>query len=283
MGAVIVRLILAASLLGLSRIAAGPRAVAAQGRLQTLAVPGGQPDDITVSPQGYLLWGNLSRGTIERLQRGRVVTVRRNLSVPEGLVALRDGSIIVAEQGLDRIDRIGPRGRLSVLYRLAPVAGEEGVDGIGWDPRSHTLLIPDSPRGTVLRYSPKTGRARLLASGLGRPVDAAVDRSGHILVPDEDLGTLAIIGKRGRVAYRGRFSTPDDVAVDGSGRVWVTTLGDNALWYITPDGAQHLAVTGLQNPQGMTLDRCDDPIVVEQGSGRIVRLLLNARSRTCGY
>jgi sugar lactone lactonase YvrE len=281
--AAIVRLILVSSLLGISRIATGPQAVHAQGRLQTLAVPGGQPDDITTDPRGRLLWGNLSRGTIERLQGGRVVTVARGLSVPEGVLAFRDGSMIVAEQGPDRIDRIGPRGRLSVLYRLTPVAGQEGVDGIGWDAHSHAVLIPDSPRGTVLRYTPKTRRTRVLTTRLGRPVDAALDHAGNLLVPDEHLGTLAVIGKRGHVTFRGRFSTPDDVAVDRSGRIWVTTLGDNALWSISPNGAQHLVASGLQNPQGMTLDRCGDPIVVEQGAGRIVRVLLTARSRTCRF
>lgn len=277
------RLLVAAAVLLVTWAAAGPTEAGARGNLQVLAAPGGQPDDITVDPQGRLLWGNLSRGTIERLQGGRVVTVRRGLSVPEGLIAFRNGSIIVAEQGFDRIDRIGPKERLTVLYRLVPVAGQEGVDGIGWDARSGTLLIPDSPRGTVIRYSPMTGQARLLASGLGRPVDAALDRAGNVLVPDEHLGTLAVIGKRGRVTYRGRFSTPDDVAVDGGGRIWVTALGDNALWYLTPGGAQHLAAPGLQNPQGMTLDRCGDPIVVEQGAGRIVRVLLSSHARSCRF
>jgi len=38
---------------------------------------------------------------------------------------------------------------------------------------------------------------------------------------------------------------------------------------------------GLSNPQGLTLDRCGDPIVVEQNTGRIVRVLLTPRSSTC--
>ncbi len=277
-----IRPVLAAALLAMIWIA-HPARVSAAGNLQVLAVPGGQPDDITVDPRGRLLWGNLSRGTIERLQGGRVVTIARGLSVPEGLLALRDGSLILAEQGPDRIDRIGPRGHLSVLYRLAPVAGQEGVDGIGWDTRSSSLLVPDSPRGALLRYNLKTHRVRVLTTKLGRPVDAALDHAGNILVPDEHLGTLAVIGTRGRVTYRGRFATPDDVAVDGAGRIWVTTLGDNSLWSISPHGVQHLAATGLQNPQGMRLDRCGDPVVVEQGAGRIVRVLLTPRSRTCRF
>jgi sugar lactone lactonase YvrE len=276
------RLLVAALLIGLVPVGAAPRA-GARTNLQVLAAPGGQPDDITVDPAGRLLWGNLSRGTIERLQRGRVVTVARNLSVPEGIVALRDGGLIVAEQGPDRIDRIGPKGRRSVLYRLTPVPGQEGIDGIERDPRSGKLLLPDSPRGTLLLFNPRTGRARVLARGLGRPVDAALDGSGTILVPDEHLGTLAVIGRRGHVSFRGRFSTPDDVEVGAGGRIWVTSLGDSSLWTIAPGRPPRRVLAGLSDPQGLTLDRCGDPIVVEQGAGRIVRLLLSARSRSCPF
>jgi hypothetical protein len=61
----------------------------------------------------------------------------------------------------------------------------------------------------------------------------------------------------------------------------VTTLGDNALWAIDPGAAPRRVLIGLANPQGLTLDRCGDPIVVEQNAGRIVRLLLNAKSSHC--
>jgi len=37
----------------------------------------------------------------------------------------------------------------------------------------------------------------------------------------------------------------------------------------------------LANPQGLTLDRCGDPIIVEQNKHRIIRLLLSAASNHC--
>jgi hypothetical protein len=253
----------------------------AAGTLQVLAAVGGQPDDIAVDAGGRLVWGNLARGTIERLQGRRVVTVARGLSVPEGIVALHGGALLVAEQGPDRIDRIGPRGRIRVVYRLRPVAGQEGVDGIGRDPRSGDLLVPDSPRGTVLRMTVNGRRARVVARGLGRPVAAAVDAGGNVLVPDEHLGTLVVVSPRGRVSSRGAFSTPDDVAVARSGRIWVTTLGDGGLWAIDGGGTPRRVLSGLANPQGLTLDRCGDPIIVEQNRARLVRLLLTSTASRC--
>jgi sugar lactone lactonase YvrE len=257
--------------------------VAEASNLQVLAVVGGQPDDITVDGKGRLVWGDLARGTIERLAGGRAEQVAGGLSVPEGIVVMKNGSLIVAEQGSDRIDLVDKRGRTTVLDRLHPVQGQEGVDGIGFNAKTDLLLVPDSPRGDVLGLNLKTKHVRVLASRLGRPVDAAVDRHGNVLVPDEHLGSLVVIGPRGQVSSRGNLSTPDDVAVDASGHIWVTTLGDGGLWMLPAHGSPRRVLVGLQNPQGLTLDRCGDPIIVEQGSARIVRLLLAGSHRSCAY
>jgi sugar lactone lactonase YvrE len=194
---------------------------------------------------------------------------------------LPNGTIIVAEQGRDRIVRLGAHGALTTIYYLQPVAGQEGVDGIGRDPRNGDLLVPDSPNGTVLRMGPKGRNVRVIARGLGRPVDAAVDAHGNVLAPDEHLGTLVVISPRGRISYRGSMNTPDDVAVARNGRIWVTSLGDGGLWEMTPGGAPQRVLAGLANPQGLTLDRCGDPIIVEQNTARIVRLLLTSSAAHC--
>ena len=277
------RLILVLALAALAQSSV-PRAAAVPlaPTMQIVAVVGGQPDDITTDAQSALLWGDLARGTVERLAGGRIATLARGLSVPEGVIALPGGAIVVAEQGRDRVVRIARSGETTVLYALRPVPGQEGVDGIGRDPRSGELLIPDSPRGTVLGLSPDGRRVRVIARGLGRPVDAASDAHGNILVPDEHLGTLAVITPRGTIAYRGALSTPDDVAIDRAGRVWITTLGDGGLWTMaSTTTAPRRVLVGLANPQGLTLDRCGDPIVVEQNTARIVRLLLTPRAAHC--
>jgi sugar lactone lactonase YvrE len=249
--------------------------------LQTLAVVGGQPDDITVDPRGRLVWGDILRGTVGRLDGHRATIIARGISVPEGIVTLLHGSTIVAEQGRDRIIRVDSGGAVTSLYQLRPVSGQEGVDGIARDTHTGDLLIPDSPNGTVLRMSLHGRHARVIARGLGRPVDAAIDMAGNVLVPDEHLGTLVVVGRRGHVSRRGTLSTPDDVSIDRTGRVWVTTLGDGGLWLMAPGKSPRRVLAGLANPQGMTLDTCGDPIVVEQNTARIVRVLLTRASAHC--
>ena len=68
---------------------------------------------------------------------------------------------------------------------------------------------------------------------------------------------------------------------DSENRVLLVRRSDNGLWALDPGKAPRLVLTALANPQGLTLDRCGDPIVVEQNAGRIVRLLLRAHSSTC--
>jgi len=256
----------------------------AAGTLQIVATVGGQPDDITTDAQGRLVWGDLARGTVDRLDGGRVTTLAAGLALPEGIVVLPAGAIVVAEQGRDRIVRINRNGTRTVLDTLRPVPGQEGVDGIGRDPRSGELLIPDAPRGAVLGISVDGRHTRVIARGLGRPVAAALDAHGDILVPDEYLGTLVVISPQGTIRDEGALSTPDDVAVAATGRVWITTLGDGGLWTIDP-GARtpYRVLTGLSNPQGLTLDRCGDPVVVDQNSARIVRWLLTPTAARCPF
>jgi sugar lactone lactonase YvrE len=263
--------------------ASSPTDAHASPALQTIAVVGGQPDDITVDAHGRLVWGDLARGTIERLDGKRSVTLVRGLSVPEGVASLPGGNLIVAEQGHDRIVRINGAGSVSLVYALSPVPDREGVDGIGRDARTGDLLIPDSPRGTLLRMTTRGRGARVIAQGLGRPVDATTSHGGSILVPDETLGTLVAVSPAGKISYRGSYSTPDDVSVDRQGTVWVTSLGDGGLWEIRPGGSPQRILSGLANPQGLTLDKCGDPIVVEQNTARIVRVLLTAASNHCAF
>lgn len=252
----------------------------AAAQLQRLVVVPGQPDDITLDAAGRLVWGNIANGTVQAFDGRRITTLARGLNVPEGIVSL-PGVFVLVEQGPDRLVRLDPRGRISVLRQFAPVAGQEGVDGIGLDAARKQLLVPDSPHGVVMRLGLNGRGARVIARGLGRPVDAAMDRRGDVLVPDEHLNALIVISPAGAVSRIGPFSTPDDVVVDRSGRIWVTTLGDGGLWLIAPGASPQRLFSGLANPQGLTLDACGAPVVVQSDNGHIDRVLLTPGASRC--
>ncbi len=248
--------------------------------LQRLAAVAGEPDDLVVDAGGRLVWGNLATGELQALMGGRVVTLARGLGAPEGIVVQPHGVFDVAEQRFDRVTRIDA-GRRATIVQLAPVSGQDGLDGIGQDVRSGDLLIPDSPRGRVWRVGANGSGARVIARGLGRPVGAAVDEHGNVLVPDETLNALLSIAPGGAVTRLATLAVPDDVSVDRHGRIWVTTLGDGGLWYLDPGAAPRRLRVGLADPQGLALDTCGDPIVVQSRSGHIDRVLLTAAARRC--
>lgn len=234
---------------------------------------GGQPDDIAVTARGQVIWGDLATGNVDTLVGGRVRVLVRGLGIPEGIVALPDGRLIVAEQKRDQVLLVAGH-HVSLLMQLNPVVGRDGVDGIGWDSHAHALLVPDSPRSTVFRLSLDGRHTVPLASGLGRPVAAARDQRGDILVPDEYLNALVVIAPNGTVRTIGGLPTPDDVVVDRWGTMWVTTLGDGGLWQIPVGGTPQRMLTQLANPQGLALAGHDHLIVVESGSADLLTLAI---------
>jgi sugar lactone lactonase YvrE len=274
--------LLPAIAVGANTAPAGARPMAAQAytfeRLLTVA---GEPDDIAVDALGHLVWGNLRTGSIQRFDGRSIETVASGLSEPEGIVILSDGSLVVAEQGRDRLVRLGPGKRRSVVLRLQPVSGQDGVDGIALDPRSRDLLVPDSPRGVLLRVSVDGRHAAVLARGLGRPVGAAVDAGGRVWVADEHLNAVLSLAPSRTMVKSAALSVPDDVVVDRRGWVWVTTLGDGGLWVIKPGQAALRVLSALADPQGLALDRCDNPIVVQSARGVIDRLVIAPNGGHC--
>src|SRR5213595_3002507 len=69
----------------------------------------GRPDDLAFDPQGHLLFSDFYNGTISRLNaNGSVTVLATGLAGPEGIVALPDGTMIIAEQRTNRILALAP-------------------------------------------------------------------------------------------------------------------------------------------------------------------------------
>ncbi len=132
--------------------------------------------------------------------------------------------------------------------------GKPGVDGIVRDPATGDIIVPDSPNGRVLRVSADALRIRVIATGLVRPAGAAIERDGSIIVADENGNAVPHLRADGRFESLGHFATPDDVAIDAAGNIFVASLGDNSIRMTevtlvidAHDGAVRL-VAMIQNP-----------------------------------
>ena len=241
------------------------------------------PDDLAFDNDGRLLFSDNKAGTVSALNAdGSVQLIASGLSAPEGIVVQADGRILVAEQGRNRVIAIDPQSHAVGQWRAFPnPTGREGIDGIGPilpDRDAHGQLltnatyvvVPDSPNGVVWEVSPDGKAVTQIASGMSRPVGAAIDANQHIYVADEG-GTVWLLDPA-----KHRFATlptPDDVLVGRAGHIFVNTLGDNAIHELDAQGRQVKVFTGIRQPQGIALDDADNLYYTEFNDGRIGRVV----------
>jgi sugar lactone lactonase YvrE len=241
---------------------------------------GARPDDLAFDRQGRLLFSDFYNGTVIRLEPdGSVTVLLRGLAGPEGLVVLADGTLIVAEQRTNRILSVAPGSAAPRIIRALPgtPAGppcKDGVDGIALDPTNNALIVPDSPAGEVYRMNPDGGAFTLVASGIVRPVGAAVDAQGTIYVADECGGAVWRIPTAGEKTKIGGFTKPDDVGFDPQGNLLVIDLGIGVHALIRVNLAtgqrETLARDGFAEPQGLAVDARGDVFVSDDAANVIV-------------
>jgi sugar lactone lactonase YvrE len=228
-------------------------------------LPGGaRPDDLAFDTQGRILFSDPHNNIVARVNAdGSFTTLLSGLDAPEGLVVLPNGTLIVAEQGHNRILSFAPGSTTPTVLRVLPgtpgsAPCKDGVDGIALDPTNNTLIVPDSPTGVVYRLSLDGKTLTELASGIVRPVGATVDAHGNIYVADECGGALWRITPDGSKVRYGGFGMPDDVVLDQSGDALVIDLAINvhALIRLNLATGQHtmLARQGFIEPQGLLID-----------------------------
>lgn len=240
----------------------------------------GRPDDLAFDPQGRLLFSDFYHGTISRLNaNGSVTIIVSGLAGPEGIVFLSDGTMIIAEQRTNRILTLAHGARsLTVLRALPGRPGgppcKDGVDNIALDATTNSLIVPDSPTGNVYRMSLDGKQLTLLASGIARPVGAAVDAQGNIYVADECGGNVVRITPGGKSTRIVGFGKPDDVAFDHHGNLLVIDLlpSIHALIRVRQSTGRHevLASSGFIEPQGLLVDSNDNIYVSDDYANIIV-------------
>ncbi|WP_062344068.1 SMP-30/gluconolactonase/LRE family protein [Novosphingobium sp. CCH12-A3] len=166
------------------------------------------------------------------------------LLLPEGPVALPDGSVIVVEVVGGRLTRIAPDGSRSVVAELG--GGPNGA-AIGPDGRcyvcnnggvAHTIL----PDGGILP----------LETPLGTP-------PGHIQVVDLKTGAFETLYAH---SDKTPFWGPNDIVFDNAGGFWFTDFGRDrgrtrmrgAIYYAKADGSDvREVVSSLDSPNGIGL------------------------------
>jgi sugar lactone lactonase YvrE len=235
-----------------------------------------EPDDLVLAPDCSVYISDVRAGTIKQYTReGRLSLVLSGLSSPEGMAFLPDGSMVIAEQGTNRLLHYDfASNTLAPFLDLVNNTAQLGVDGILWD--GSNLIVPDSPNGTVFQVSADGKTVRQLASGLARPTGAWAEADGNLLIADENGNAVVRLHPDGTLEKIADFSIPDDVVEDSNGNIFVVTIGDNAVHVITAQNKEDvLLVNGLIDPQGIIFDRDGNLIVTDSGNHQLLRILIH--------
>lgn len=246
------------------------------GASMTLSTGLGTPDDLTVAPDGSLLYTNLKDNTVNQLldDTTRLVLVS-GLNIPEGLAVTGAASLLIADQGSTRVLQWTAPTGLRTLVQLAVRRGVDGIDGLGvasLDGRPIALL-PDSANGRMLLLYLDTAVTVPVPGNWQRPT-AAIARNGLLYMVDEYGGRLWRGPLPGQLQPLGpTLNLPDDVVVAADGTIFVNQLGQGrsggSVVQVNPDGSSTLLLSGLNDPQGLALDAADNLMLAESGNGRI--------------
>ena len=241
----------------------------------------GRPDDLVLDAQNRLLFSDEINGTLNRINAdGSVTTILHDPAGPEGPVALPDGTIIFSEQDTNRILSLAPGSTSPTLLRTLPgipskASCKEGVDSITLDPTTNTIIVPDSPTGTVYRMSLDGKIFTPIAHGMVRPTGAGIDDKGTIYIPDECGHAIWQISTTGTTTRIGGFGMPDDVVPDGFGNLLVIDLAPaiHALirFNLQTSHRETLASKGLIEPQGLFIDQQQNIFVADDYANIIMK------------
>lgn len=209
-------------------------------------------DDIAVDAAGDIWVSSRAAGRIDELAPdGTEIRSFADSGQPEGLVPLPGGMVVVAEQRTNRLVVLDPStGALRPLLTIPNPTSNAGIDGIRPSADGSELLVPESPSGRLLEVPVAGGTPTVLATGLGRPVDANQLPSGVVVVATESSpGLLKVTG--GSAQAVGSLTDLDE-AVPDRGLVYVTALGSGELLAVDPiSGGSRVLVTGSPSPQGL--------------------------------
>lgn len=228
-------------------------------------------DDVMVASNGNVWVSNVGGHQVTELSpTGTVVHVFPDGQNPEGMVQLSPATMALANQQTDQVVVFNATTGTSTLWAQLTPNGHPGVDGIGMEPGM--LLLPDAAQGNLdtMPLPPFSGRPKIVASGLGRPVDATPVGDGTLLVSVENPPGLDRVNPTtGAVTPAADLKSTDDV-VYRNGIAYVADNGNGTMSAVTlSSGAVNTLVTGVTGAQGLAMRADGTFLVVSETLGDI--------------
>ena len=230
-----------------------------------------RPECVRTDQDG--VWASDDRGGIARVTQSGVAELRgQGVYEPNGYSRAPDGAFIVAGLKDNKVFRIDPSGRTSVV--LDQFEGKAlGTVNTAWaDARGRIWVsmmtrrerwfqaLNTKPDGYILLI--EKGQARIVADELHLTNEIKVHPNGEHLYGVETLGKrvfrfpIASNGDLGRKeifgpADLGHGALPDGFNFDREGNIWLTIITRNGIMVISKDGETH---TIYEEPRQEALD-----------------------------
>lgn len=226
-----------------------------------------QPVAVAAVGESTLFVAEAGTGDVLRvdLDHGRLDLVTDDLLGPAALLVDRDGSLVVADAGLDRLVRIdGP-----TLDGEAPATldgpGMGAIAGSGLTGRSdgraaraelaQPVALARTPAGIVF-CDAATSNVRLLTD----------DGRVHTVTDNDFFGWGLVDGP----AHRARLQRPSGLAALGDGAIVIADTGNDRLRVLRHRRLTTVGVAGLDQPTGLAALASNQVVVADTGNHRLV-------------
>jgi sugar lactone lactonase YvrE len=217
------------------------------GELETLVPsPRGIADDLTIGPDGLIVWTTMPMGIVHALPPGgKVKQIATDLPLINSLYFTRDGRLFAAqvteaEGSLYELDPTGEKPPRVVIEGLLGLNGFEITD-------DDILYGPLMNGGAVIRIDLTTLEITEVADGFPRPVAVNLDSKGNLYVVDILTGELTRVDpETGAKKLVVQLEPPiDNLAISDEDLIYVSHHCHNGISEVDPtDGSVRQVASG---------------------------------------
>jgi uncharacterized protein (TIGR03437 family) len=249
------------------------------------------PAGLALDSQGSLYIGDTQNHAIRKVTQG-VITTFAPAPDATGLKFDASGKLYAANPSAGEILILGPAGATTAWNVMAyDIAAANGY----WYASSGTTVMKTTGSGTVLLAAgggdPAHGDGGPATQArLNHPSGAAMDSAGNLFIADRDnhrirrvsvssgvITTVAGTGVPGNLGDGGlaifaELNSPNSVAVDASGNLYIADTGNSRVREVTSDGVIHAATNlGLVSPVYAIPDQVGNIYIADSAQGEILK------------
>jgi sugar lactone lactonase YvrE len=254
-----------------------------------LKVPLSEPQGLTLDTRGNIWVADTGHNRVMEISAAGkpMLSIGKHgkgpgqMDAPEGLAIDGSGNLYVGDFNNRRLQKLSPNGKqLAQWNNSDPQFGCQCKDAAI---HGHAVYVVDSGSVDLYRLSTALKVTKTLDTGNSSVEGVAVDVKGNLwVVTDgprvEELSPVGKIltrwGKKGK--QTGQFDTPEAIALDHSGNVYIADAGNNRVQKFSARG-KTLAVYGQSgsalamssNPEGVAVDTHGNVFVADTYNDRI--------------